>query len=59
LRAGATAYSKGENYAEKRDSAFGCDGFGGFRKFNARVCGEQPFSNAALTTDKLQIDLAV
>jgi hypothetical protein len=44
-----TAYSKGENYAEKCNSAFGCDGFDGFRKFDAGVCGEQPNARSLAT----------
>jgi hypothetical protein len=45
-----TAYSKGEKYAEKCDSAFGYDSFGGFRKFDAGLCGRWSFANSTVTT---------
>ena len=52
-----TAYSKGEKYAEKCNSAFGCGGFGGFRELDAGVCGEQPFSNPSFATGTQQLSL--
>jgi hypothetical protein len=48
---GTTAYSKGENYADKFNSALGCDDFGGFRKFDAGVCGNQSIANSNVTAD--------
>jgi hypothetical protein len=48
---GTTAYSKGENYADKFNSALGCDDFGGFRKFDAGICGNQSIANPNVTAD--------
>ena len=50
LCAQTTAYSKGEKYAEKYGTAFGCGSFVDFRKFDAGACGEQPFPNSAFAT---------
>jgi hypothetical protein len=51
-----TAYSKGEKYAEKCNSAFGCGGFCGFSKF-ACVCGEQSNADSTFATGALQLSL--
>jgi len=58
LRAGATAYSKGEKYAEKYDPDDGVYGFIGNRKRDASSCGHCARPNSAPAADKLQLGFA-
>jgi hypothetical protein len=52
-----TAYSKGENYAEKYDSVDAGDGFGVNRRCNTSSCGNCARADSTTATAKLQLDL--